>query len=307
MLAEKVVIGVVPRDRFSMFRQCLEALYSHTDVPFRIVVVSGGTDIETKQYLQKLANQKKNLTIVLADRLLMQGEARNLAMRQIKERFVVLLENDTIMHKNWLGPLLDCIRQERAAVVAPLILDFWNRDIHAAGGIFEEPMIDGTVEFHNRVMHAGMKALSVKLERMKIDYPETHCVLIDRLLVRGNDLFDDVEPFDADLGLTLRKQGLSILLEPCSVGTYLAPPRFEVSDIAAFKFRWDAVAWAVRNRRFMQKWKVSYDATPKKISYRRQLLKLGPAYWYPNKFTVFMLNAYLPYLKRLRNALEKGT
>jgi GT2 family glycosyltransferase len=305
MSSENVVIGVVPRDRFSMFPQCLEALYTHTDVPFRVVVVAGGTDVATRQYLQNLQERKTNMSVVLVDRLLMQGEARNVAMRQAKERFFVVLENDTIVHENWLCPLLDCVREEEAAVVAPLILDFWDRGIHAAGCVFKEREKDGIVEFHHQVMYTGMKTSSVPLQRMRIDYAETHCILIDRQLLPDHNLFEDVEPFDADLGLTLRQQGLIVLLEPRSVATYVAPPPLEVRDIAAFKFRWDAAAWAARNRHFMQKWKVTYDASRKQISYRRQHLKLGLARWYPNKFTVWMSNTYVGFLKSLRSSVMR--
>jgi hypothetical protein len=79
-------------------------------------------------------------------------------------------------------------------------------------------------------MSAGLKTSSVPLQRMTINYPETHCVLIDRQLFPDN-LFEDVEPFDADLGLTRRKRRLTTFLEPHSVAMYVAPPPLEVCDI----------------------------------------------------------------------------
>src|ERR1041384_5645692 len=99
-LSETVTIIIVPRDRFSMFRPCLEALYAHTHVRFRVLVVSGNTDGETAEELHQLGVQKGNLTVALVDRLLMQGEARNIALVQTDERFCIVLENDTIVHEN---------------------------------------------------------------------------------------------------------------------------------------------------------------------------------------------------------------
>src|SRR5437899_1095345 len=128
--SERVVIAVVPRDRFSLFPRCLEALYAYMDVRFRVIVVAGGADRATEEYLRQLQRQKDNLSVVLVDRLLMQGEARNLALRDVHERLCAVLENDTIVHENWLTPMLECMREERAAVVTPLIL--WHRGIHAA-------------------------------------------------------------------------------------------------------------------------------------------------------------------------------
>jgi hypothetical protein len=75
--------------------------------------------VDHEEYLRQLQRQKDNLSVVLVDRLLMQGEARNLALRDVHERLCVVLENDTIVHANWLTPMLACMREERAAVVTP--------------------------------------------------------------------------------------------------------------------------------------------------------------------------------------------
>ena len=91
MSSESVAIAVVLRDRFSIFPRCLEALYAYTDVRFRVIVVAGGTDRTTEEYLHQLQVQKDNMSVVLVDRLLMQGEARNIAIRQADERFCIVL------------------------------------------------------------------------------------------------------------------------------------------------------------------------------------------------------------------------
>ncbi len=290
--SESIVVVVAPRDRFSMFPRCLEALYTHTDVQFRVIVVAGGADRRTQEYLQQLQVQNDNLSVMLVDRLLMQGEARNLGIRQAAERFCVVLENDTIVHKNWLPPMLECMREEGAAAVMPLI--WWYGRIHAAGCMFEERKKDGVVFFHHKINYTGIR-------RRRIDYPECHCVLIDRKLFPNTDIFEDVEPFDVDLGLTIRKYGLSVFLEPRSVATYSAPPPLEVRDIPLYKFRWNAALWEGRNRLFMQKWGVSYDPSSKLASYRRQHLKLGLARWYPTKFTVGLSNLGFNLVKRRKS------
>jgi hypothetical protein len=123
-----------------------------------------------------------------------------------------------------------------------------------------------------------------------IDYPESHCILIDRKLLGDIEIFDDVEPFDADLGLTLRRHGLSAFLEPRSVVTYDAPPPWQVRDVLPFRFRWDPALWQRRNQQFTEKWGVTYDPSRKRASYRRQQLKLGLARWYPTAATIAASN-----------------
>jgi hypothetical protein len=165
--------------------------------------------------------------------------------------------------------------------------------------MFEEREEDGAVVFHHRILYTGIR-------RRRIDYPECHCVLIDRQLLPDTDIFEDVEPFDVDLGLTLRKYGLNVFLEPRSVVTYSALPPWEVRDIPPFKFRWDPASWKARNRLFMQKWGVTYDPSSKLASYRRQQLRLGFARWYPNKFTVGLSNVGVSLEKRLLSLIMPG-
>jgi dTDP-D-glucose 4,6-dehydratase len=69
-------------------------------VRLRVIVVVGGTGATAEEYLRQLQVQKDNLSVVFVDRLLMQGERRNVAMRQADERFCVVLENDTLVHEN---------------------------------------------------------------------------------------------------------------------------------------------------------------------------------------------------------------
>jgi GT2 family glycosyltransferase len=297
---QSIAVGVVMRDRFSMFATCLEAISAHTESPFRLILVVGGADPGTKQYLRDFERCHAGTTVVFADALLLQGEARNLALRHCSERFCVILENDTIVHQNWLMPLVDCMQDEGAAVVAPLILDFWSHRIHAAGGGFEELQSRDGVELRHQINQQGLRVATGLQGRARIDYPENHCVLINRELLPDEDLFDDVEPFDVDLGLTLRLRGLTGFLEPRSLATYMDPPPLQVRDIEAFKFRWDFNAWRERNRRFRQKWQVDYDETDKELSYRRQQLRLGLARWWPTECNVWMANAYMYLLKRSR-------
>lgn len=292
-----VAIVLVPRDRFSTFPRCLEALYANTHVSFRVIVVAGAADKMTQEYLRQLERQRDNLSVLLVDRLLMQGEARNIAIQKTTERFCVVLENDTIVHKNWLTPLLECMREESAAVVMPLI--WWYGRIHATGCMFDEREQDGLTVFRHRILYSGIR-------RKRIDCPECHCVLIDRQFLPDIDIFEDVEPFDMDLGLTLRKKGLSAFFEPRSVVTYKPPPPLEVRDILPYKFRWDATSWEHRNLLFMQKWGVTYEPSPKMASYRRQYLKLGLARWYPNKLTVGLANIVFNPVRRLQALARRG-
>src|SRR5215218_104541 len=103
------------RDRFSTFPQCLETLYARTNIPFDLLTIVGGADAATKDYLLQLQRRRENVHVVLTPSLLTQQDARRVVMQQLDEKFgtrsfCVILENDTLVHDNWLPPLLECMR-----------------------------------------------------------------------------------------------------------------------------------------------------------------------------------------------------
>ena len=243
--SEPVAIAVVVRDRFSMFAQCLDALSAHTDRRVRILVVVGAADDATKDFLRDRQAQQENLTLILLDDPLTQIEARQCALRMVHERFCVIVENDTIVHAGWLEPLLRCLHEESAAAVTPLVL--WYRGIHAAGCEITARRDNGVTTLTHSIEYGDIR-------RRPIGYPESHCVLFDLDRIGDTELFDDVEPFDVDMGLTLRARGLTVFLEPESVVTYEAPPPYELRDIPPTLLRWDRSDWATRNKAFTRKW-----------------------------------------------------
>lgn len=291
-----IAIIIVIRDRFSMFSKCLDALYQNTSGSFRVIAVAGGADKETRNYLTQFQLQKKNFTVLFTEHFLQQAEARNLALQQVQERYCVILENDTIVHENWLPPLFNCMCEEKAAVVMPLI--YWYRGLHTSGGTFIEWEKDEEIMFDNKILYTD-------IYRKPINYPESHCLLLDRQII-PTEIFEDVEPFDVDLGLTLRKLNLSVFLEPQSIVTYSAPPSLEVRDAAIFEFHWSPTAWEERNRRFNEKWGIKYTSRSKKISsYQRQQIKLGLAKWHANRLTIGISNFGMKLTNYLQTKISK--
>jgi glycosyltransferase involved in cell wall biosynthesis len=215
---DTITILIVPRDRFSNFPPCIEAIYAHTTSTFRVVVLAGGMDSTIQEFVTGLQEEKDNFQVVNLKRLLTQSALRRRAMAYAQGRYCVLMEHDAIVHEHWLSPLMACILEERAAVVMPLIS--WYRGLHAAGCSCEAKVTDGETLFNHPI-------LSTNISRKPIDSPKSHLILMDLNKMRHialSELFDDVEPFDVDFGLTFRKHRLPVWLEPQSVVTYDAPP-----------------------------------------------------------------------------------
>ena len=101
----QVTIVVVPRERFSHTQRSLEDLYEHTTLPFHLIYVDAGSSPPIQRYLKKAA-QQKNFELIRVDRFLSPNQARNLAQRKVKTKYVVFLDNDTLFTPFWLEKLV---------------------------------------------------------------------------------------------------------------------------------------------------------------------------------------------------------
>jgi len=295
-----VAIAVVPADRYSILPRCLEAIYRNTHVPFRVIVVDARADHGTRAYLDRLTSERKNLTVVHVDRMLSSGSARNAALEHIYERYCAIIENDIIVRDNWLIPMLTCMREERAAVVGPTIIDLTYGRIHAIGIMFNESQKNRRVLFNDVILGREASLGNAPLNRRRIDYPERHCMLIDRNFLPEKNLFDDVEPFDADLGYILRKKKLTAHYEPRAVVEFRQSPPIDLIDVEFFKRRWNFERWLVEKERFTKKWKVDFTFGEKRAFYHSQHRNLLLARWFPNRWTLGMANMYSLSKRKLR-------
>lgn len=270
---EPIDIAIIVRDRPSMFRACLAALYRHTAVPFRITAVVGGATAAVRAELAAWPD----LHAITRAQPLSQAESRRLALGAIASSRCVLMENDAIVHSGWLEPLLATADRERAAVVVPLL--YWHRGVHAAGCELD---IVG-----DRVVH---RIEYRDLRPRPVGYPETHLILVDLAQVEPHALCDDVEPLDVDLGLTLRVRRRIAMFEPRSIVTYAAPPAMDVGDIPHTLDRWSLVRYRACHARFEAKWNLRYDAAAKLTSYRRQAARLALVRRVPHAGAVALTN-----------------
>jgi len=122
-----VSILVCCHNRVELTRSCLDSifLYDDPDITTEIIVVNDCSTDETADYLNSLGNRVQ--TIHNATRGTF-SQNNNAAAAQAKGRFLCLLNNDTIVTKGWLGPLI------RAAISDPEIGIVGNLQLTPATG-----------------------------------------------------------------------------------------------------------------------------------------------------------------------------
>src|SRR4029077_2359474 len=91
---------------------CIDSIRKGTDWPHNIIVISSGTD-GTAEWLK----HQPDIIHYISDRRLHFSEANNKGLEMAKEKFVMFLNDDTIVGQGWLGALMhEAMKPEMGAV-----------------------------------------------------------------------------------------------------------------------------------------------------------------------------------------------
>ena len=298
-----VAVAILPREGFSFVPQCLEVLYKHTPIPIEVAFFEGRADSDTRLYLEQFAKAHPNFTVIYSDTMLGQAESRNLAAAHFYgHRFLVLMENEIIVRDGWLENMLRCAEEEQAAIVAPLVMFTLNERIHSAGGgLLHISERDGKKIITEEIFGLEEKPNGNLLKRRKIDYPEIHCILIDRTKLHIEPLFDTtVETLDIDFGMTLLKNNITVFYEPQSVVYLPFPLPLRPIDYDYFTQQWNYSQWEAKHLNFQRKWNSWPEENHKKEFYQsQQRLVYFARLFGPNTITLGITNTYYLFKKRL--------
>ena len=279
-MSESVTIGVVPRERFSAAPNVLRRLLANTPEPFELLVVDPGMPDPWRTEVGRLAATHENARVLQAPsevRPFLPNRARNLVIEHATGDWICLLENDTLVHAGWLPALIDGARQQGAGAAAPLILErfgdfekvhFDDRlhrivDLPAAHGI--ERRIEPRPDSKERDRGAAPRV---------VDFIETHCMLFRR------ETLDRVGGFDGsitaqeeiDISFALHAEGITAVLVPAAVVTFLPPPPVHPAERPYYLAKWNPVTYEEDWQRMRDRWGiVGYPSATGVVSARRAM------------------------------------
>jgi hypothetical protein len=260
-----VTIMVVPRERFSVSARALAALYERTQYPFSLVYVDGGAPRSIRRQLE-VASRRHGFSLIRRDRYLTPNQARNLALRQVRTKYVVSLDNDVLVTPGWLDSLVRCAEDTGASVVGPVtcIGEPEGEIVHSAGGAAHVAEWGTRRHFvhQNHFEYSRLDNVRPLLARSETEMVEFHCMLIrtdvfGRIGALDEEILND--PHHVDVCMTVRQAGGSIYLEPAAVVTQIAPPPVPWSDLPFFLQRWNGPATRRSLEHFRRKWRLPDD------------------------------------------------
>jgi GT2 family glycosyltransferase len=285
-----VTIVVSPRERFSISARSLESIYEHTDAPFDLVYVDGGSPRYVRDYLAKVASER-GFKLIRSETFLAPNHARNLALRHAQTRYVVFIDNDVVVSPGWLTPLIACAEETGAAIVGPLICQGspLHSIVHCAGGECGVREIEsrGKRERHlfEKIFSQGKSVakLAPTLRRQPTRLAEFHCMMVRLSVLR------EIGPLDErilstrehiDFCMLVAERGGAIYFEPASVVTYLNNARMRLSDLHYYMLRWGDGWERTSLIRMAEKWNLSTDGTLgfrlRKVGWRRRNYLIRP-------------------------------
>ena len=265
MAQPRVTVAVVPGERFSLAPQSLASILQHRDASTELVYVDGGSPPLVRQYLEQRA-VRDGFRLVSTERYVSPNAARNLALAEVRTKYVAFVDNDVTVTGDWLAPLVECAEATRAWAVGAVCCrrEADGDVVHSAGGDVE------IVERGDRRAlvlgeHCAGRPLSEVAS--SLCRGEVGQVAFRAALVRMS-AFEQVGPLDeglwsaaqhTDFCLLARAHGGSIYLEPTATVTSECPASFEPEDLDYFQLRWSDAWNRATLDHLREKWNLPAD------------------------------------------------
>jgi len=260
-----VTVVMSPRERFSGIDLSINSLYEAPGARFEFICVDGGGPASIRRYLVAEA-RRRGFHLIRTKHYLTPNEARNLAIPEVKTKYIAFVDNDVIFAPDWLKALTRCADETGADIVTPIVCygKPVHTKIHFAGGTATFASRSGkrTIKTAHRLIERQLSEVKGELLREPTELAEFHCVLVRR------DVFERFGPLDGklksmhehiDLCLTVRNAGGTVMFEPASVVTNLWEMPLRLSDLPYFFCRWND-DWASESRmHFERKWDVRFS------------------------------------------------
>lgn len=172
-------------------QRCFDSVYQYTTLPYNLIVIDDGSEMETLKYLRHFA--------ILHPLLLLRNStahgytrAANQGLQIAQSPYVVLLNSDTVVSPAWLDRLIICAESDvKIGMVGPLSnTASWQSipDIETNGDWATNPLpTDMTVS----QMAARVAAHSARLYP-RLPFLNGFCLLIKRQLIKAIGYFDEI-------------------------------------------------------------------------------------------------------------------
>jgi GT2 family glycosyltransferase len=121
-LFPKVSIVIITYNNLPYTKLCIDSILQKTAYSnYEIIIVDNNSEDTTKIYLQELKKSNKNVSVIFNQANLGFAKANNLGIASSKGKYIILLNNDTIVTRGWIGGLVKYLEKDKnLALVGPV-------------------------------------------------------------------------------------------------------------------------------------------------------------------------------------------
>ncbi|WP_099466990.1 glycosyltransferase [Konateibacter massiliensis] len=245
-IVEKPVVTIVipVYNQFDFTYQCLKSIKENTtQIPYEIII---GDDVSTDR-TKDLSKYVSNITVIRNDKNLGFLRNCNKAASHARGTYILFLNNDTTVEKDWLTPLVSLMEADEKIGITGSRLVYPNGILQEAGGV---------IWSNGDGWNYGRNDLSDKPEYnyvKEVDYISGAAMMIRKELWTKIGGFDErFAPAyyeDTDLAFAVRKEGYTVVYQPKSVvvhyegisngtDTESGIKKYQVENKEKFKEKW---------------------------------------------------------------------
>jgi GT2 family glycosyltransferase/glycosyltransferase involved in cell wall biosynthesis len=207
--SKDVTIIIGTHNNYKYIKNCLDSIKKHTPWGYKVIVVNNASTDGTKEYLDNL--NWDNLTVINNKNNTSYAVFNNQALKKVDTKYVLFLNDDTIVKENWLPPLVNAIHKPNAGAVGSRLV-YPNGTIQHDGVFFDK---------EGMPKHIGMgMLLDDDKDTIEVESITGACMLTHTKNAGFPEEYKKGYFEDTDYILSLREKGYRIYLAKESVVTH---------------------------------------------------------------------------------------
>ncbi len=186
--AEKAVpslvsIVILTYNQLRYTKECMESIRKHTPEPHEIIVVDNASTDGTVAWLKKFIRENRNCRLIENRQNLGFPKGCNQGIEASRGEFLVLLNNDVVVTRDWLAGMLEIVQRDpEAGFVGPMTNNIIGRQkISAIGYDSATGLTDYAAQFRSSNRHRRIESARVV----------GFCMLFRRTLAERIGLLDE--------------------------------------------------------------------------------------------------------------------
>jgi GT2 family glycosyltransferase len=217
----QVTIILITTDQFKFIGECIRSVLSSNYKNIQVYLVDNNSKKEDYDKFYKTYKHYKKLTFLRLNKRLGFGGCCNFALQKIKSKYVVFLNDDTIVSKNWLTPMVEYMEKHPEVGAAQPKIKSMRKKSHfeyagGAGGFMD---IYGYPFCRGRIFFTTEKDNEQYNDAIDIAWTTGNCMITKMSVIKKVGLFDEIFLIyqdEADLCWRMHFKGYRLMYLPMS-------------------------------------------------------------------------------------------